>query len=582
MLNSDYNLDLTFNEKYDIINSTSFLEPGKEDEIIRIIQLEEDCQILNKIKERISDRKDFYEDGEITPFLDVIREKDELQKIILWNLLLRNTLVTENTRKRALVADELKTSSDHFLKAYAVEYDNVERVFNIEQRKEIFGGENELKLWEISAHKTLDVVNNAIGFFSSRKTSDSDFYSKMTNFLLKIKEINQSHIQQFLENLLKQYPFFPSDNPLLTLFKQFSEVEEVLLTSINQYRNHITHTLNVYLLGALLNAIDAELSPNTNDPEWGKMEASSFLCWILSAFFHDIGYSIERLNSISEKIEENLKKLGTVRQASFSLSDSSRILGERLLNTFHQEIKPEESQYDSLMLEPLLLTWDERRHGTMSAIIFWRVIDQILNQNKRFLSVFEMIDWRRAFHHAALAMTIHTFPPTLEYGLLVDNALFPSFILRLIDEVEYIDRPIFKSLEADVFERDIKINFHLAVYYTIYRVRHIRVTIEYEKCSDLRSIAVKIRDALVSFYSKQWALTIVLKDIDKELVIYLYLLKAEEEEFKKYCSLNSLNENSKAYHLFQKSIKPEGILEDDWLLVKPSPQIKHSPGYSYQ
>ena len=603
LLASEY-FQLTYEKKREIVYRREFLESLNVQELITILLGEDNPYFLDLMTGCITESYEDYfcENYDLIPFIRKLSSVAPTKQILFLKIII-NTIdhVKESAKKeryRAKAIEVLKRIKDPLLKAYAINYDPRGRTFSPEMACEIFGGSEEIRLWSYRAKTTEDIAANALNLLECVREYDP-LYSELITFFEIFpanSDIESHHITEFLHKFLQKYQF-PDKNQLLPLFSSFSKTEETLLPSVAKYRDHITHSFRVFLLGLKILMVKNEIKYR-KEITMSKLDDSTvvftwreLLCWIIAAFFHDVGYGIEKINEISKKIEENYKAFGTVNKAEFTLSESLRLFGERTIQIMQDVLMPERDEifpeplYPYLTLRPLFESWEKKTHGIMSAVMVLNEIDRLLTSNDDFAELYSSgayrEQWAEIFLRAALAMAIHTFPTprphelalerSIRYGKLnISDQFFPAFLLTLLDAVEFVDRPVFigfKPREGPL-EQDIEMTLQIACCYSCQRYKHIKLVADYNNIylDKLVEFASNLQETLSCFVSQEWGVTLILRHnkVNSRInssndprcpnEIKLVFLRAEEDEFHKFyaqqLSKDVDNNDLECYQLF--------------------------------
>lgn len=540
-----YNSSLSREDKYKISRTIDYTKKGFEENLLQIFKKETDIGFLDGvICDQLRGNDEFLHNVRINFLLDIIDKLEKEKKNILWELLLLKVRKTKNQKEKEIVLEKLKKENS-FTKAYAINFFPItNELFLKTDWEKIFSIKNELNMYSLSMSNIKDQINKTIELIQEINQYESpNIYSDLENCLApftdySIKEINKN-LPDLLKNILNTLNF-PENSQLIELYSDFSKIEAQFFPSFQDYRNHFTHSFQVFLLGFQFLIVKWEFNR--------KIKQKELLCWVFTAFFHDLGYGLQKLEKLSDKIETHYKHLGAVQPAQFYFSPSSRIFAEKIMDLMNEMVKPSryhDEEYQFLDLSPILLSWDEKKHGLMSAIVFLWKIHNMISENYSFYKE-NAKDWDNIFYRSALAMAVHTYPKNLRYNLDIDlhtprnlrkvsDPLFPSFLLTLIDEIEYFDRHKFLSFnEPDEFDRDIAMNLEMSFTYDLNHFMNVSIIIKYTKLEKkLEEVAKKIRDAFLGFHTQRWGISFTLID-PKGSKIGFDILRKEQEEFKKY------------------------------------------------
>ena len=235
-----------------------------------------------------------------------------------------------------------------------------------------------------------------------------------------------------------------------SIFENSSDFEPILQRNI-QYRDHLIHSYNVFLIGYYiinkLYEIDSSLfisnRQNTN------------LTWMLASTFHDIAYPIQEIESWSNDMIKTF--FGTNPNFQFRINELMPpiyIDFMRLLSIFNKE--PFQSLesinfrnidwtiYDSINTELI----EKKEHGVIGALI----LSHLLAVRQKFS---EGGEWDFLYSHlpASHAICLHH----LSY-IPVQFRKHPfAFLLSIIDEIQDWGRPSSRKDIDDFYLIDLKI-----------------------------------------------------------------------------------------------------------------------------
>ncbi len=535
-------------EKSEFLQALDYSQEGIEEKIFQIFEEETNLEYLRGIIcNKLEFTKDFINKVNIQLFLERIDLLYKEQQNLLWKLLFWKVSSNNNQNEKEMILEKLK-SEESFSKSSAINTFPVESGFiNKEDWKEVFDIEHEFVAHSISVGNTSELIKNTLVLLKKVKQREiRPFYTKLELILspfkdYSINEINKN-LADFLNSIL-ELTGFPKDSKLIGLFSDFSSLEAQFFPSFQNYRNHFTHSFRVFLLGLHFLIVKWEVERSVDQDQ--------FLCWIFTSFFHDMGYGIQKIEELSDKIKNQYKDLGEVQPAQFLFSPSSKILAEKIMDLMHKMVLPERDyneEYRFLRLNPIISSWDEQMHGMMSAFLFLRIINNNMMDDEGFYKKYTN-NWDNTFLKPALAMAIHTYPENLIQNLDVDqhmprhyipkvtNPIFPAFLLVLMDQIEYLNRPTFRSFDEPdemMFDDDIQIRLNIAFNQDLRLFTHIKIDIVYEVLKErLIKVGLKLRDSFFGFQSSKWGISIKLVSPSGEK-IELSLLRKEQEDFMKY------------------------------------------------
>lgn len=588
----NYNSHLSREDKYKIFNSIDYNKKGFEKHLIQIFENETDIEFLDGIIcNQLEGNDDFLHNANINSFLNVISNLEKTKKNILWKLLLWKALITKNQNEKKSILEKLK-EEDPFTRAYAIDfYPVTNELFLKTDWEKTFSIKQELNIYSLSMSNIKEQVSKTIKLIQEvNQDEEPNIYSELEVVLAPFTKYSSKEINKNLPDLLKkilEILNLPQNSQLIELFSDFSKIEAQFFPSFQDYRNHFTHSFQVFLLGFQFLIINWEFNK--------KIEQIELLCWVFTSFFHDLGYGLQKLEKLSDNIKNHYKHLGEVHPAQFYFSPSSRIFAEKTMDLMNEMVKPSrysDIEYRFLGLSPILMSWDERRHGLMSAIVFLWKLHEMISENYSFYKE-NAEDWDNIFSKSALAMAVHTYPKNLRYNLDIDlhmpknlrsvsKPLFPSFLLTLFDEIEYFDRHKFLSFyEPDEFDRDITMNLEMSFSYDLDHFMNVNIIIQYTKLAkSLDEVGVKIRDAFLGFHTQKWGISFTLIDPHGRKLNF-EILRKEQENFNEYLEKIEHDEikTENTLYVFYREFNNEIITKQDkgwklnWIPERVSFQI---------
>lgn len=229
------------------------------------------------------------------------------------------------------------------------------------------------------------------------------------------------------------------DGLCVGVLKNWKQLERVLYATDEEYRDHFLHPFNTYLLGLIIGKHMGIFD-----------EVENLEAWQYAAFFHDVGYPVEKAKAISESIRETYFK----SIPEFTISDI-QVTSPRpaLLSETHDCIsqisggfvgklgggyKSGQPNAEAIFQKGLL----NNDHGVVSAIIFWNFafLDALQIDRKETLDIVRKSVTAMALHN------LHwTFP-----GLRIRADKLPlPFLLALCDELQEWGRPTIADLFRD-------------------------------------------------------------------------------------------------------------------------------------
>jgi len=286
--------------------------------------------------------------------------------------------------------------------------------------------------------------------------------------------------------------FEKSETAEKLLNKTFTKYQEIAQTLELEYRDHIVHSLNVFLLGYYIylrcdqfrNQIRSLVNPSLRNPIQRSNEEEFIFRWTLASIFHDVGYPFQILsnalnNYITQMLTDreatvferrranrevvsllipNLENLLPLRilpgiDLKFIEQDSSRHFhGYAVLDNPFEIIAfnlskrhlPLDTQTIAGLLKRRFLKLLQRGrvdHGLLSAVILLKWIhgEYMTNPN------FNVETFYFSVADSAAAISLHTLKKSNDYSSLFEKIHLDkhpiAYLLKLCDELQYWCRP---------------------------------------------------------------------------------------------------------------------------------------------
>ncbi len=640
-------LNKSVNEKLNLFSSREIFNLMSEQNITKILITDLNKLVINKLADALKYENAVQERFNFTPIIDGLLKPNlpRVRQYILIDILMdtfyRREDEEKNTKDLIHLIEALKEMKDPILTAYSLRRDIRHRIFKKEHIIDLFNNSPEIELLSISATQTKDLVDKAIFVLDTIPSADSKrmivegafnpgyepyLATSLAGTFESGSYLNAKKIGLILSTILESNGF-PSENPVIdpkidNLYSGFIQVENLLFTADPEHRDHAFHSFHVFLIGISILALYHEFF-QIQDP-W---KGSDFLCWVMIAFFHDIGYGIQKIGKVTEKIDIHYKGIGSLKP-EFSFSESFRLYGEDMLKILNNCLI-ENSAFNDLyetIESSLLESWERRDHGLVSALIMLKTIDEYKSKDHRFTSFYPPDMWSEIFVRAGLAIAVHTLPEDRNWKINIDfvpnrvaafniKPYYLSYLLMIVDSIEYLNRPrVVHSTEGIAeFEQiqDVKLKLKLGCTYTDSHYLHLKIVANYENYSfkEIIKTAKGIFNRVQHFVSNEWGLTIVLQTtnewendlfikmkktglLPEKPLIKLVFQKREIEEFKslfetKLTEYISIRREEELYfsflkaNLFKLNIDPNDILKPvsldyDTIMLKHyfSPEIK--------
>ncbi len=469
----------------------------------------------------------------------------------------------ENDLGTRIIAS-LRCSDKMLTKIYL--YRKYTTLFSFSEWYYIFGDKTIINLHKIKISNTKDLVNATLSFFRSEKLSLEDLYEEITKIIEQMKNQEDENILKNMKNWLAELLSlwgFPPENEIIKLFDSFMDVEKDLVNVLGVgYYEHILHSLRVFLLGFQLIAIIRDYE-NRFDKNQFKID---ILGWVIASFFHDLGYGVEKINKLTSSIQRSYTNFGKVDASSFIISESGRIIAEKLMNSMEKIIKLDNSEYsflpdefEHLKINPILKSWDEKNHGIISSVVFWQSLIDLVARDYTFYLKHQR-NWNDIFYRVLLAMTLHSMNPDHAYyfnfdvpkkneeGLspsydINEHPLLISFILLLFDTIEYIERRTFTGKTyLDVAQPNIDLELEIDFNYSLKRYIEVNISAIYDNMNEneIVEIADKILPKFYGFSSYNYGVNMSLQNKGSSKKVIFPLLRSEYERFDAYTKDNNI------------------------------------------
>lgn len=276
-------------------------------------------------------------------------------------------------------------------------------------------------------------------------------------------------------------------------FEQFTEFESVLYGADKFYRDHVRHPINVWITGLnILKEYGKEIyisTANTDDveihscdhakiewfPTGGSSEkiklstAEISAMWAIIALTHDIGYPLEKVEKVNDKLEKMLAQFGNIgfSRSRFNFENQHDHLVKFLLKLISSVCRPkvieikredgtkaEKKEYShwtnhlrTKYYTKFSKSWEQFDHGIVSCLLLLKTLTFFIetdysDEGTKYLSA---EDARQFVVRSEILHTIasHTTPKI--YHLAVNNL---PFLLVLCDDLQEWSRPTLSDIRA--------------------------------------------------------------------------------------------------------------------------------------
>jgi hypothetical protein len=331
-------------------------------------------------------------------------------------------------------------------------------------------------------------------------------------------------------------------------FDQFTEFEATLYGAENHYRDHVTHPVYVWLLGLRFLdefagdfkfrcAKDIRVDPLAKlaDPSWpcflqqredccherpdscadcrkcSETEGRSRLqvsaaelgaMWTIIALTHDLGYPLEKVERVNDRLEKMLGQFGHIgfARSTFQFASQHDHLVQQLLNIIASNLVQTGKERWRTQIRPkyqakFSRSWEAFNHGIVSSLILLRTLtyfletDVTLDKRKRLSNEdARQFAIRSEMLHSIAAHTIEKV-----YHL---SAFTLPFLLVLCDDLQEWGRPTmgdFRAGDLTGSAQEVKVKIEVVNEMTV-----IECSIKHGKCD----YAVQRAHALRAF--KTW------------------------------------------------------------------------------
>lgn len=234
---------------------------------------------------------------------------------------------------------------------------------------------------------------------------------------------------------------------LFKFLKEFQNFEPILYGAVPNYRDHIAHVFRVFLLGhhIITNAIGfARIDPKRKELPISPEEKEAL--WCISALTHDLGYSLQVIHHINQRVRSMLQQFGNIPVQELGYSYFTQFgniseFGVRFLSSdVIQAEKGFSTHLQAKYYQKLLSALSNFNHGVISSIIlmkdlvYFKESDYMLDTYKPL----EKEDARQFLIRREILRTIASHSCVDIYYLGIKN--FP-FLLTLCDEMQEWGRP---------------------------------------------------------------------------------------------------------------------------------------------
>lgn len=344
---------------------------------------------------------------------------------------------------------------------------------------------------ENEGKKILEVWKNLL-IYSINFLKINDFRER--SFIKNISKKHDNNNKTTIDNedALKDAPLNAYGiEDLGRYFHQFTKFESTLYGADINYRDHIKHPFRVWLIGLKileeygktfrLRANKENIHIENCDsakPKWGyypedknKKDLKISLAelgamWTIVALTHDLGYPLERVDKINEKLENMINEFGKIdfTPSSFTFQAQHDHLVRLLLKIISSTVHCKNNIGWYTHLSPkyhakFSRSWELFEHGIVSSLILLRSLnyfletDLLLDQNNNL-----KVEDARQF--AIRSDILHSIAAHTNSKVYHTSANTLSFLLILCDELQVWNRPTLTDIIArDIVNKDLKAKF---------------------------------------------------------------------------------------------------------------------------
>lgn len=258
---------------------------------------------------------------------------------------------------------------------------------------------------------------------------------------------------------------------LTKYFEDFSEFEELLYGIDEFYRDHSLHVFRVYFLGSYLvrekinrtysnlEIMDLPKLKDNNLNEYIKVsDSEKEAMWCVISLCHDLGYPLQKINNLNEKVSKILKYFGTYNFARlrFSLPLEGTILDSFILEIISSKLNRVSEKKFEIHIQSKYFTkysnsYEKLSHGMMSCIllmknlVYFKETDYKEREIKQKESddICYLLDAKQYLIRREILRAIASHDCEDIYHIKMNNFLF---LLIICDEIQEWNRPMLETL----------------------------------------------------------------------------------------------------------------------------------------
>lgn len=262
-------------------------------------------------------------------------------------------------------------------------------------------------------------------------------------------------------------------------FDEFVDFEKVLYGTIDSYRSHVEHVIQVWAIGLALidyaptisfgkevDCLDLKFSFDHNkEKKLFITKGEIFAMWSIIALCHDLGYPIEKISRINTPLKKIISHFGSINinEFDYTFSNLNNSLIEKFLtitsskpiieNDGEGNFKSGRTAVQSKYKDKIAKSLEDCKHGSYSSLLIFKTLTFFLetdiycenNDNLTFEDTRQFLIRREILR----SICGHTCPKLYH---IQTNTL--PFILILSDELQEFGRPRFDDNRLSISSVD--------------------------------------------------------------------------------------------------------------------------------